>query len=388
MAKIRGKNEGSIHRRSNGTWRAQVCLDGRRLSFTGRSKRECQDWIKGTIRQIDQGMNYESSTLTLGEYLNSWLVSSKTSMRQSTWAHYDQLVRQYIQPELGSIRIRELRPEQIQRFYNAHLSAGVGNHTVIKLHTILHSALERAVRMGWVIQNACKWAILPKSPPKEMMILDESQVSQLLVAAHGNRLEGLLHLALATGMRQMEILGLKWSDLDWIKQTLKIERQLARINGDSIQFTQPKTKNGRRTLALGDRTMEKLRSQYERQHADRKSASENWVENGLIFTTKNGTPIHYRNLLRDFKLLLKKAGLPTIRFHDLRHTAASLMLNHGVPVIVVSRRLGHAKPSITLDVYGHLLPSMQLEAAQLIDELITPVEFSQLHPTAPDLHQN
>jgi integrase len=103
---------------------------------------------------------------------------------------------------------------RIHRFYNAHLSAGVGNHTVIKLHTILHIALERAVRMGWVIQNACKWAILPKSPPKEMMILDESQVSQLSVAAHGSRLEGLLHLALATGMRQMEILGLKWSDLD------------------------------------------------------------------------------------------------------------------------------------------------------------------------------
>jgi integrase len=119
------------------------------------------------------------------------------------------------------------------------------------------------------------------------------------------------------------------------------------------------------------------------QNEERKAAGENWTEHGLIFTSKVGTPIHYRNLLRDFKLLLKNAGLPVIRFHDLRHTAASLMLNHGIPVIVVSRRLGHAKPSITLDVYGHLIPSMQVEAAQKIDELITPVEVEalvQLHP--------
>ncbi len=118
-------------------------------------------------------------------------------------------------------------------------------------------------------------------------------------------------------------------------------------------------------------------------------AGNNWKEHELILTSRVGTPIHYRNLLRDFQLLLQRAGLPIIRFHDLRHTAAALMLNHGIPVIVVSRRLGHAKPSITMDVYGHLLPSMQAEVAQQIDEWITPVELkdvNQLHQTAPNLH--
>ena len=206
-----------------------------------------------------------------------------------------------------------------------------------------------------------------------MKILDDSQVSQLLVAASGTRLEALLHLAVATGMRQMELLGLKWDDLDWNKQTIKVERQFVRSNPSIVKFIPPKTKNGRRTGALGTNAIEVLRQQFERQMAERKEAGDNWNDYRLIFTTKNGTPMHFRDLLRDFQILLPKAGLPVIRFHDLRHTAASLMLNYGVPIIVVSQGLGHARASIILDIYGHLIPSMQTEAAQMIDNQITPV---------------
>ena len=395
MARIRGKKDGSIHRRENGTWRAQVSLEGRRLSYTAKTRRECQEWLKKVIGQIDDGLTYASSTVTLDEFLQSWLESTKASNRQTTWTQYAQLTRTYVRPHLGKARLKDLRPDQLQSLYNRLLAAGVGTYTVIKIHTMLHSALEQAVKMGIANRNVSGGTIPPKRPTKEMNILDESQVSQLLVAAHGTRLEALLHLALSTGMRQMEILGLKWSDLDWVFQTLKVERQLVRPDWGIAHFAQPKTKYGRRTLALGDRTIAVLRNHNEFQNEERKHAGEKWSENGLIFTTKFGTPIHPRNLLRDFKLLLRKTGLPVIRFHDLRHTAASLMLNHGIPVIVVSRRLGHAKPSITLDVYGHLLPSMQAEAAQKIDELITPVEFFQLHRTAPnctrsapELHQD
>lgn len=165
-------------------------------------------------------------------------------------------------------------------------------------------------------------------------------------------------------MRQMELLGLKWADLDWNKQTLKVERQLERSTIDQVKFVQPKTNNGRRSLALGDQTITAMRRHYGRQNEERKAAGERWSEYGLIFTTKTGTPINYRNLVRDYKLLLQNAGLPSIRFYDLRHTAASLMLNHGIPVIVVSRRLGHAKPSITLDVYGHMFPSIAAESVK------------------------
>jgi integrase len=174
-------------------------------------------------------------------------------------------------------------------------------------------------------------------------------------------------------MRQMELLGLKWTDLDWIRQTIKVERQLVRPDGHGIEFSAPKTRYGKRSIELGVKTTEVLRNHYERQQRERLAAGEQWEENNLIFTTGNGTPIHQRNLLRDFKKLLQDAGLPSIRFHDLRHTAASLLLNQGIPVITVSRRLGHAKASITLDVYGHLIPSMQSKVAELIDDLVMPV---------------
>jgi integrase len=212
----------------------------------------------------------------------------------------------------------------------------------------------------------------------------------MLLAARGSRMEAILHLAVATGMRQMELLGLKWTDLDWVKQTLRIERQLERSDSENIRFSPPKTKRGKRTISLGDQTIEVLQRCNEIQNEQRKAAGENWKETGLMFTTNVGTPICFRNLLRDFKLILQKAGLPNIRFHDLRHTAASLMLNHDIPVIVVSRRLGHAKPSITLDVYGHLIPSMQTEVAQKIDDLITPVGISMAPngtEMAPEIHQ-
>ena len=390
MAKIRGKNEGSIHQRKNGTWRAQVSLDGQRLSFTGKTRRECQNWIKQTVQQIDHGLTYASTTITIEDHLESWLTIVKASKRHSTWLHYEHLSRNFVCPHLGKLKLKDLRPDQIQAFYNRLLADDVGIHTVIKIHIMLHSALGHALKTGLVNRNPADAAVPPKAPTKEMQFLDSSQVSQLLIAARGGRLEALLHIAVTTGMRQMEILGLKWTDLDWIKQTLKVERQLVRSGPGKVEFITPKTKRGRRTVALGDRAIEVLRQQYEQQQVERLAAGESWQEFGLIFTTKNGTPIHYRNLLRDYKILLRKAGLPEIRFHDLRHTAASLMLNHGIPVIVVSRRLGHAKPSITLDVYGHMIPTMQAEAAQKIDELITPVDVSQLHqlhPTAPDLHQ-
>ena len=161
---------------------------------------------------------------------------------------------------------------------------------------------------------------------------------------------------------------------------LKVEWQLARPTGEDVAFTQPKTRYGKRTVVLGSGTIHALRKHNERQNLARQKAAENWLENNLIFTTCYDTPHNPRNILRDFKLLAKRAGLPIIRFHDLCHTAASLMLNHGIPIIVVSRMLGHAKPSITLDVYGHLLPSMQIKAAEKIDELITPV---LLEPVAP-----
>jgi integrase len=203
-----------------------------------------------------------------------------------------------------------------------------------------------------------------------MRILDESQVTQLLVAARDTRHAALLHVALTTGMRMGELLGLTWDDVDW-QGAIRVERQLQRDGS----LASPKTRHGRRVVAVGERTLESLRQQRNRLDMERKFAGKRWKENNLIFPSSVGTPQSQRNVLRDFKKVLAGAGLPDFRFHDLRHTAAALMLNHGVPVIIVSRRLGHSRPSITLDLYGHLIPGLQADAAEKMDELVTPVEI-------------
>ena len=382
--KIRGRNEGSISKRANGVWRAQISLNGKRISFSSKTKEECIAWLRKKSQQIENGLNYDRSQVALKDYLVSWLTSMKVSIRYTTWAQYCCVVGHNILPGIGHIKMVDLKPDHIQHLYDALLGRKIGHFSLLKTHTVLRSALSRAVKVGMIPHNPACAVMLPKEPATEMKILDEAQVNQLLVIALQHRWEVLFHLAVTTGMREMELLGLKWTDLDWVNQTLKVERQLLRPHGEGVQFSSPKTKFGKRTLKLGSKTIEVLRRHSERQRQDRIAAGDHWNEYGLIITNHSGGPIQYRNLLREYKKLLKDAGLPSIRFHDLRHTAASLMLNRNVPVIVVSRRLGHSKPSITLDIYGHLISSAESEVAELIDEMISPIE---LHQTAPDLHQ-
>jgi integrase len=373
MTKKRANNEGSIYKRSYGSWSVQVSLQGRRLSRTFKTQRECQEWVKKTRGQIDDGMTYDATKITLSEFLAEWLISTKTFKARSTWQHYEQLIRSYISPNIGKIKVQSLKPEHIQSFYNRLFDSQVGIYTIRKIHITLHSALQQAVKTGMIGRNPASLAKPPREPATEIAILNENEVSQLLLSAQGHRWEALFHLAVVSGMRQMELLGLKWSDLDWINQTIKVERQLERPNGDGVKFSSPKTLYGKRSISIGRKTIDILREHYKAQSLKQKSAGDSWQDHGLIFTTNLGTPIHPRNLIRTFKRLLQNAGLPSIRFHDLRHTAASLLLNQGIPVITVSRRLGHAKASITLDVYGHLIPSMQNNLGDLLDEMVTPV---------------
>ncbi len=210
----------------------------------------------------------------------------------------------------------------------------------------------------------------PKLSRKEMKFYNEAQIRTMLetIKAEGDRYLALFHLALTTGMRQAELLGLKWTDLDWNKGTLQIKRQLKRKKGGGFYYPPPKSKAGYRTLVLGQKMLAILKEHQALLQREQQQAKQ-WHFNDLMFPNTFGNPTQPDKLLKRFKRLCEKANLPLIRFHDLRHTSATLMLNHGVPIIVVSRRLGHAQPSITLDVYGHLLPVMQNEVAELMDQI-------------------
>lgn len=373
--KKRLHNEGSIYKRSNGTWRAQVTLEGGRLSFSGKSQRECREWIKDILDQADQGMTYDSAQVTLGQFLQDWLVSTESTIRVSTFKQYTQITNQYLIPFLGNIKLIDLKSEHIQNRYNMMVEKGYGLRTIQLTHSVIHRALVQAVKLGLISRNPDDATTPPKPKKKEMRFYDQDQSQKLLITAQANQDKyfPLYYLAIATGMRQAELLGLKWSDLDWEQGSLRVQRQLTRRKAGGFELTAPKTKAGNRKISLGSGTLMVLREHQQAQFKLMQEEIGKWQDQDLIFTTTIGTPTDKYTLLKSFKKLCREAGLPEIRFHDLRHTAASLMLNNGIPVIVVSRRLGHARPSITLDVYGHLIPSKQQEAAEIMDELLTPI---------------
>lgn len=389
MANKRGNNEGSIYKREDGTWRAQVTVDGKRLSFSASSYQDCREWIKSTLQQIDTGLTFDKAQITFGEFLQNWLASAKVSLRPKTWQHYHQISGDYILPSLGRIKLVDLRADLIQSLYDKKVTAGVGLRTIQLTHAVIRRCLNRAVKLGVIGVNPATAAIPPKPSLQEMKILDENQVQTLLITAKASedRLAALYQLAITTGMRQGELLGLKWSDIEWDKRIIRIQRQLGRIPGGGLGFGTPKTNSGIRNIILGPATINLLKEHQKHQFAEMRVMGDKWQDHDLIFPSTMGTPTHPRSLLRRFKKLLKDSGLSEIRFHDLRHTAASLMLNHGIPVLIVSKRIGHAKPSITLDVYGHLIPSMQEQAAEVMDEIVTPIQLDGIAPVAPGLHR-
>ncbi|MCW5887594.1 MAG: site-specific integrase [Anaerolineales bacterium] len=383
----RVKKEGTLYKRANGTWRAQISLQGQRLSFTSKSQAECRTWLRETHQRILAGFTYSSSKLSYSEFLEGWLVTVQARLRRGTFKQYSQVVNHYVLPELGNVKLGDLQPIRIQRLYDKLIASGKGSRTVQMVHAVIHRSLNQAVKLGIISLNPDDATSPPKPQEKEMSVLDQEQVQRLLIEAKRKSFREFVFyfFVLATGVRQGELLGLKWEDFDAGKKTVRITRQAKPLPGGGFEFVVPKTKNGFRTIKLGDETVDLLNKHFVLQ-LDERSAARKWEEYGLIFPSVVGTPLNPPNVVREFRSLLKRAGLPKIRFHDLRHTAASLMLNNGVDVLVVSRRLGHSKASITLDVYGHLIPSGQEKVAHLIENLISPISVSAASLTAPDLH--
>jgi integrase len=229
------------------------------------------------------------------------------------------------------------------------------------------------VTNGVLARNPCKGAILPRRGHREMQILNEQQVNQFLTVASHSRYAALFRLAITSGMRLSELRGLYWSDLDWFKGTLTVRRQIQDDPHKGSFVGAPKTRSSKRTIMLGQATLDELRRHQERLELEKLAAGDKWQENSLVFPSTIGTPFGQKNLHDEFSKVLTDADLPRIRFHDLRHTAASLMLNHGVPVLVVSQILGHSNPSVTLNVYAHCLVDMQHQAAGVMDQIVTPI---------------
>jgi integrase len=365
-----------ITKRDDGRYMARYTVhtpDGpKRKTIYGRKYKEVEEKLAEARGDAARGLVFDADNLKLGEYLDRWLADSVAdTVRPTTFERYEQIVRVHIRPALGNLKLKNVTPAHVRGLYREKLEVGLSPRTVQYIHVTLHKALKQAVADGLIPRNATEAVKPPQIRKEEIRPLTAEQVKMLFEAVRDDRLESLYILAVHTGLRQGELLGLKWGDVDLEAGTLQVRGTLTTTKGGPV-LRAPKTKGSRRTVKLSPTALEALRSHLERQLGEIDQAGDLWRENGLIFASESGEHLkrHYITTHR-FKPLLKRAGLPQIRFHDLRHTCATLLLTKNVNPKVVSEMLGHATIAITLDTYSHVLPNMQSEAAQAMEEGLT-----------------
>jgi integrase len=367
----RGRGEGSIFQRADGRWSATVSLgigeDGKRRRRTvyGHTKGEVQGELLKLQTANSTGSLVKLKRETVSEFLTRWLLDvAKPTLRATTFYNYNAIVTNHIGPRIGGVQLQKLTPAQVQWLYSEMARDEVGPNPRRLAHAVLHRAFKYAVKQGLVIRNVCDAVEPPKVTKREITPLDENQVAQLLAAADGDRLEALYHLAIGSGMREGEMFGLQWASLDLAAGTVSVVRSLSEISG-KLSLGEPKSAKSRRMITLPGYAVTALEEHRNRQMA----AGFGGVE--FVFCNHSGGPMRRSHFhADDFKPLLKRAGLPPVRFHDLRHTHATLMLLAGENPKVVQERLGHSSIGITLDTYSHVLPSVQTGAAAKLDGII------------------
>ena len=317
----------------------------------------------------------EPSKQTVTEYLREWLPTIEATVKATTWHSDAATIEDHVVPTIGSILLRNLAAPQLNALYAELLKqgrkdgkGGLSPRTVRYVHTILHRALEDAVRWGRLFRNPVSLADPPRQEKTDMKTWTAEQTRHFLRSVKGDRLYAAYLLAFTTGMRRGELLGLRWSDIDFEASRLSIQQTLVAV-GYRLHFSDPKTKKSRRSLALDGATLTVLRIHRAQQAQEKLLLGSEYEATNLVFSSDHGKPAHPMSLSDMFRRRATKADLPVIRFHDIRHTYASLALAAGVHPKVVSERLGHSSITITLDTYSHAIPALQEEAANKVAAL-------------------
>jgi integrase len=373
----RGNGEGSITRRSDGRWMArymvQTAAGPKRKYIYGKTRQEVAEELSKALSDRASGFVFDAGTLTLGGYLDRWLSHSvRGSVRQRTFERYEQIARVHIKPTLGRIKLKALTPTHVRGLYQEKLDDGLAPRTVQYVHTTLRKALKEAVQDGLIPRNAADAVKAPRPAKKEINPLAPEQARTFLEVASGDRFEALYVLAMHCGLREGELLGLKWADLNLEAGTLSVRRTLSETREIGRIFEPPKNGKGR-SIKLTPGAIETLRGHLGRQLKEIEGAGDRYQDQCLVFPSQKGTTMSAKNLTaRSFKPLLAKAGLPrSVRLHDLRHTCATLLLGKGVHPKIVQELLGHATIAITLDTYSHVLPNMQSEAVAAMESALS-----------------
>src|SRR5918999_775077 len=369
VSKKRGNGEGSIYRRKDGRWVGQYTVytaTGPKYRYLyGKTRAAVAEKLTKAMADRNGGLIFDGGNLTVGEYLDRWLSDSvRGTVRPSTFERHEGIIRLHIKPSLGRVGLKKLTPAHVRGLHREKLDAGLTPATVRTIHSTLHKALTQAVADGLIPRNAAD-VKAPSPAPDEMHPLSESEARTFLETARetGDRFEALYVLAITTGLRRGELLGLRWDDADLDRGTLRVGRALVREGGRHT-LGETKTRRGRPQINLTPRTVNALKAHRKKQLEEKMRLAGLYKDHSLIFASGVETPVNPENLVkRSFKPLIKKASLPEIRFHDLMHTCATLLLSRGVHPKLVQELLGHATIAMTLDTYSHYLPSMGDQAA-------------------------
>ena len=376
MRRKRDNGDGSIYRRSDGRWAGTVQVgfkNGRRAMKVvyGKTRPEVVQKVRETLESSRRGLIAPGRSPSLETFLTHWLLTIEGTVRPSTFASYSGIVRKHLVPVLGRTAIDRLSVNEIAGLLARKRSEGLSPRTSQYILFVLRNALNKAVRWGVATRNVAQLVDAPRVAHRDVNVLSPEEALRLVTAARDDPLEALWVLALSTGLRRGELLGLSWSDIDLERRQLRVTKALQRVAGKGLVLAETKTRRGRRTIVLPVGTVEALRRHRTLQAEDRRIAGSAWRQSDFVFTSARGTPVDGDNLIsRPFARLLERCELPPMRFHDLRHSCASLLLAQGVAPRVVMETLGHSRIAVTLDTYTHVLPALQREAADAMDRAL------------------
>jgi integrase len=367
-------SRGTIRRRGRNSFELRFELervDGKRqrrcVSVKGGTLREAQRKLAELLVAADRGTLAEPSQDTVGRYLTHWL-DSELTLAPKTKERYGEFLTQQIAPHLGDVKLQKLTPERLEQWHAALITAGLAPRTVGHAHRVLSRGLRRAVENGTLSRNVASIRKPPKVEEAEVEILTAAEIDALVAGLEGHRFHPIASLALATGARRGELLGLQWSDIDLDRGTVRIERSVEETAA-GLRLKPPKTRRGRRNTGLPAEAVAMLRAHKVAQMELRLALGQGGSPT-LVFSTLEGELLSPNGLSRDWRRVCRARKLPPCPFHALRHTHASLLLRAGVDVLTVSRRLGHSKAAITLDVYGHLIEGADAAAAKALEGVL------------------
>lgn len=382
MAK-RSNGEGGIYKRADGIWCGQYyeVINGvkKRKSVYGKTQKIVKSKLEERFSELNN-KGSESKSITLEDWVAEWLNYYKKNMlKQTTYENYYIYYETHIKNStIGKMALERLATNELQAYYNEKLKNGrsdgkgkLSPRTVRYLHIIIRGAIDQAVKNGLLERNVSKYVVLPAKKHKEIQPLTIEEVNTFLETAKEDRLFALYLLEITTGIRKGEILGLQWSNIDFVNKRLSIQQSLCNVRDYSesgrkykLVLMEPKTEKSKRLLPLNDSVIAALTKYREQQSIEKQMYEEIYSDNNTVFTRENGEFINPRELLRRYQVLLKKAGIEPKRFHDLRHTFASILLNEKESPKVIQELLGHANISTTMDIYSHVLEETKVKSVE------------------------